>query len=82
MKGLGSRVPWGEISRRRGMVTVLAETKASSWDESAPNLARKDSGLGEVRQFFHWLKIFTDPKLKEESIISSPHSSMEIHQIW
>ena len=33
------------------MVTVLAETRLSSWDGSAPNLARKDSGLNKV-----WLR--------------------------
>ena len=48
MKGLGSRVPCGEISRRRGMVTVLAETRLSSWDGSDPNLARNASGLGKI----------------------------------
>ena len=61
MKGLGSRVPWGEISRRRGMVTVLAATRLSSCDGSAPNLARKDSGLRKIglRQLLFeekWLK--------------------------
>ena len=34
MKGLGSSVPVGEISRRRGMVTVLAVWRDSSWQEA------------------------------------------------
>ena len=29
------------------MATVLASTSTSSWEGSAPNLARKDSGLRE-----------------------------------
>ena len=33
MKGLGSSVPVGEISRRRGMVTVFAVRRDSSWQE-------------------------------------------------
>ena len=33
MKGLGSIVPVGEISRRRGMVTVLAVSRDSSWQK-------------------------------------------------
>ena len=30
------------------MVTVLADTRLSSWDGSAPNFARKDSGLKKI----------------------------------